>query len=178
MSLRGRQAGIRSRVAMDRYLIATIGGVQLAVSAETIEGLLTQEEGGSDGPLTVHGQVYAPMDLASRLGLSREADSPDTRVILLAQGAVRASVRVACVHGLVECERRHVLPLPYQFRGPERSWYVGLLPLGEGVSVVLHTQWLLDGTYAVAHPESVSQGHRQPLMSKAASLAIGGGPSC
>jgi len=163
---------------MDRYLVVTVGAMRVAVSAETVEGLLTLEESGSLGSLTVQGQVYAAVDLAIRLGLSPDEDGPDTRVILLAQGTARANVRVACVHGLVECDRRQVLPLPHQFRGEERGWYGGLLLLGEGVSVVLRTQWLLDGAEAVSSSGGVFQGHSQPLLSNAESLAIGKGVSC
>lgn len=178
MSLRGRQAGARSRVSMERYLVVTIGGMQVALSADAVEGLLTIAESGSDGNLAVQGHVYVPMDLASRLGLERDRDSPDTRVVLLAQGPVRASVRVAAVHGLVECERRQILPLPHQFRGAEREWYVGLLPLSVGMSVVLQTMWLLSGIKTAVSPGAVSYGHWQALMSQPVSPSMGGGPSC
>lgn len=178
MSLRGRQTGTGSQVSLERYLVVTIGGVQAALSAAAVEGLLTIAESGSDGNFTVQGHEYVPVDLARRLGLERDSDSPDVRVILLAQGPLRASVRVAAVHGLIECERRQILPLPHQFRGVERSWYVGLLSLGAGVSVVLQTSWLLDGVQPSSVPGNVFKGHHQAFMPSAASPAMGGRPSC
>lgn len=182
MSLRGRRAGTRAPVSMERYLVATVGAMRVAVSAETVEGLLTIDERGSLGSLTVQGQVYAAVDLASRLGFSPDEDGLDTRVVLLAKGTARASVRVACVHGLLECEQRQVLPLPHQFRGEERGWYGGLLLLNEGLCVVLRTQWLLEGakaaSSAISSLGSVSQGPSQPSLSNTVSLAIGRGMLC
>lgn len=176
MSLRGRRAGIRSPVSMDRYLVATVGTMQVSFSAEAVEGLLTIEECDAIGPLTVQGQVYAVVDVANRLGLSPAADGPEARVILLAQGNARASIRVASVHGLVECERRHVLPLPHQFRGEERGWYAGLMLLDEGVAVVLRTQWLLTEADTGLPSESEGQEHR--LLSNTGSPVAGRGLSC
>ena len=176
MSLRGRQAGARSQVSMDRYLIATIGGVQLAFPAEAVDGLLTLAESGAEGELTVQGHAYLPVDLGNRLGLARDEESVESRVILLAQGATRACVRVARVQGLMERERRQVLPLPHQFRGAERSWYVGLLPLGDGVSVVLRASWLFQGTTVLELSGSGPQ--RQPLLTNPEPVATGGRTSC
>lgn len=178
MSLRGQRAGTRSLVSMDRYLIATVGAMRIAVSAETVAGLLTIAESGSIEAPMVQGQLYAAVDLAARLGVVPEEDGPDTRVILLAQGTARASVRVASVHGLIECEGRRVLPLPRQFRGEERGWYGGLLLFGEGVAIVLQTQWLLGGAEALSSSGRVSQGYSQSLVSNTAAPAVGRGMSC
>jgi len=178
MSLRGQRADICSLVSMDRYLVATLGAMQVAFPAEPVEGILTIEESGSVGPPMVQGQVYPAVDLASRLSIPPDEDGQDTRVILLAQGAARASMRVTCVHGLVECEGRQVLPLPRQFRGEERGWYGGLLLFGEGVAIVLRTHWLLDGAEAISSLRRVSQGQSQSLLSNTAAPAAGRGMSC
>lgn len=177
MSLRGHRAETLSLVSMDRYLIATVGAMQVAFPADAVQGLLTLTESGAGGPLAVQGQVYEAVDLASRLGLSPGGDGPDTRVLLLAQGASRASVRVDRVHGLVEFERRQLLPLPRQFRGEERGWYAGMLLFDEGISVVLRTPWLLD------RAESASSGigcqvRPQPLLPNIAQPTLARGAVC
>lgn len=178
MSLRGHQAGVRPQESLDRYLIATLGGMWMAFSAETVDGLLTDAESGLEGVVTVQGQEYAPVDLAVRLGLDRDGGGPDARIVLLAQGAVRGSVRVARVQGLVECERRQVLPLPQQFRGAERDWYAGLLPLGDGVAAVLRTSWVLEAGEMAMAPGSAVQERRPPLPTDTVPAAMGGRGSC
>jgi hypothetical protein len=145
MSLRGHRLGSAAHVPIERFLIVGIDSQQFALSADLVQGLLTMEESGSVNTLTVQGQEYSSLDLGDRLGLAQADAGPETRMVLLAQAGIRACVRVDQVHGLVEVERTRVLPLPRQFRGEERNWYVGLILYGDGVAIGLHTRWLLSG---------------------------------
>lgn len=177
MSLRGHRIGAAAHVPMERYLIVEIGAQQFALTAELVQGLLTVEESGSVAILTVQGQEYPPLDLGGRLGLTQTCDRPETRTVLLAQAGIRACIRVDQVHGLVEVERTRVLPLPRQFRGDERNWYVGLVLYGEGVAVGLHSGWLLSGAMP-GHGLLLNQGQRLPLRLSDMSERMGKGIAC
>jgi chemotaxis signal transduction protein len=120
----------------------------LAFYADTVQGLLTCEEAGTTGLVTVHGVPYEPVDLADRLGLSSEKDGSDTRIVLISHGGLQGSIRVAQAHGLMELEQSQVLPLPRQFQGEEQNWYRGVILFEEGVALVLNPAWVLQGAGA------------------------------
>lgn len=143
MSLRGRHAGAISSAPTARFLVVTMGGTHFALHADRVQGLLTVEEAGSAGPLTVQGVAYAGMDLAKRLQLPADPDGPQTRVVLFSIGTARGHIRVAQVHGLKELEQFQVRPVPRHFQGDERTWYQGMLLFEEGVALVLNSAWLL-----------------------------------
>jgi hypothetical protein len=48
------------------------------------------------------------------------------------------------VQGLLEIHPSQVLPLPSQFRGPERRWYQGMILLAKSIALVLNSSWVLD----------------------------------
>ena len=127
-----------------RFLIVTVGGRYLALDAECIVGLLTLEETGNVDDPTIHGVVYSAITLTDRLGLSNDRSGTHTRIVLLSDRDARGNVRVAAVQGRLELQPSQVLPLPMQFRGPERHWYRGMILYDNRVALVLNTTWLLD----------------------------------
>ncbi len=84
-------------------------GQALAFYADTVQGLLTREEAGTTGSVTVQGVAYETVDLADRLALSSDKDGRDSRLVLFAHGGLQGSVRVPQVHGLIELEQSLVL---------------------------------------------------------------------
>lgn len=145
MSLRGHRIRSSDQVPTERFLMVTLDSRQFALSAELVQGLLTIEESDAVGTLTVQGQEYPSLDLASRLGIAQGGDGPETRTVLLAQAGIRACIRVDQVHGLVEVERARVLALPRHFCSDERNWYVGLILYGDGLALGLNSVWLMQG---------------------------------
>lgn len=144
MSLRGRHAGAGSIAPTVRFLVVSAGGTYLALHADRIQGLLTIEEAGAAGVLTVQGLVYSYVDLAGRLHRSVDPEGPDMRVILFSKGSTRGNIRVAKVHGLKELEQSQVLSLPGQFRGEEQRWYQGMILFEDSVALVLNPAWVLE----------------------------------
>jgi len=177
MSLRGGRIESAAHVPIDRFLIVGIDDRQFALPADLVRGLLTVQERDSVNRLAVHGQEYAALDLADRLGLVQVADGPETRMVLLAQAGIQVCIRADQVHGLVEVERTHVLPLPRQFRSEERHWYAGLILYGGGVAIGLHPRWLLSGVMQ-GYGEMLIQPQRVPLCLLDASGSMRKGIVC
>ncbi|MFO0698927.1 MAG: chemotaxis protein CheW [Nitrospira sp.] len=92
----------------------------------------------------VQGVSYRVIDLAVRLFLPGERLRERIDVVLLRHEQSRGSVRVQKVHGILEIQRSQVLPLPAQFRGPERRWYRGLILFNHSVALVLNTAWVFE----------------------------------
>jgi hypothetical protein len=154
--------------------LVTVGGRSLAFDADTVRGLLTDEEAGTTEPVTVQGVVYKTVDLAERLALSPDENGPDTRIVLLACGGLQGSIRVAQVRGLLEVDQFRVLPLPQQFQGEERDWYRGVILLEENVALVLNTAWVLQGAGADQGGSSLEWQERTPrLLAVRPDLAMG-----
>ncbi len=179
MSLRGhnRGEGAAAHVPTERYLIVSIDGQRFALSADLIQGLLTPEESRSGETFAVQGRDYAPLNLAARLGLAEAGDGPESRMVLVARAGIRACIRVAQVHGLVEFDRTRVLPLPCQFRGDERTWYSGLILFEDSVAVGLHADWLIEGV-AQAQGALTGRVQRPPQLAHIGFDGIKKGLTC
>ena len=148
MSLRGRHS--RAVLAPTvRFLLVTLGGSHFALHADRVQGLLTTDEAGSAGVLTVQGVIYSRINLAARLGLPDAVTTPEARIVLLSKGQAAGHLLVDLVHGLKELESSQVLPLPGQFQGEERRWYQGLILFSDTVAVILNPLWVLEGTEPV-----------------------------
>lgn len=143
MNVREPMTGIPSSTVTSQFLIVTLGGRYLALSAESICGLLTPEETGNAENQTVHGIVYGAINLADRLSVPNDQGGANTRVVLLSERGAHGSVRVTTVHGLLELQPSQVLPIPMQFRGPERHWYRGMILFAKSIALVLNTTWVL-----------------------------------
>lgn len=141
------------------FLITTIGERYLAFEAELVQGVLTNEEAGLllQDPI-VQGVTYRMLDLAVRLNLPSEGQWEKTSVVLLAEGKSRGSVRVQKVHGILEIHGSQVLPLPVQFRGPERHWYRGMILFDRSVALVVNTAWVFEAQIDAAESSTESQG--------------------
>lgn len=150
---------ISTSVSPPCFLITTIGGRYLAFEAELVHGVLTNEEVGFllQDPV-VQGITYRMIDLAARLHLPSERSWNKAGVVLLADGTCRWSVRVQKVHGMLEIHRSKVLPLPAQFRGPERRWYQGMILFDRSVVLVLNTAWVCENQVAGVESRTESQG--------------------
>ena len=144
MSVQAKKVEISSSASPPRLLIATIGGRYLAFDAESVQGVLTIEEAGYLHDPVAEGIVYRAVDLVARLSLLGDHDRDSTSVVLLAERGVRGSIRIEQVLGLLEIPQSHILPLPAQFRGPERQWYRGMILFERNVAVVLNTAWVLE----------------------------------
>lgn len=174
MSLRGRHARATSLAPTVRFLVVTVGGTHLALHADRVQGLLTVEEAASAESLTIQGVAYAGIDLATRFQLPADTDGPETRVVLLSNGAARGNIRVAQVHGLKELEQSQVLPLPRHFHGEEQMWYQGMVLFEESVAVVLNPAWLMQGCGA-GHASGIVERHGEFAQVLPARPALAGG---
>lgn len=144
MGVRESMTGTPSTASPSRFLIVTIGGRYLALDAESIGWLLTLEEAGNVEDPTIHGMVYRAINLTDRLSESNDQGGPNTRIVLLSERETRGSIRVTTVQGLLELQQSQVLPLPMQFRGPERHWYRGMILFANSIVLLLNTTWVLD----------------------------------
>lgn len=137
-----------SPVSPSRFLIATRGGRYLAFDAESVCGVMPCEASGNVEEPTIQGLTYGDVNLSDRLGLPNDHNGADTHVLLLSDRETRGSIRVTTVEGILELEPSQLLPLPMQFRGPERDWYRGIILFANSIAVVLHTRWVLNGQAA------------------------------
>jgi chemotaxis signal transduction protein len=144
LGVREPMTGTSSPASSSRFLIVTFGGRYLALDAESIEGVLTLEETGYVQDPTIQGIVYRAINLADRLSVSNDQGGVNCRVVLLSERESRGSIRVTTVQGLLELQQSQVLPLPQQFRGPERHWYQGMILFANSIALVLNTAWVLD----------------------------------
>ena len=142
--VREPMTGISSPASPSRFLIVLLGGRYLALDAESIQGVLTLEEVGSlDDPMT-NGLVYRAINLADRLKISNNQGTANSRIVLFSERGAHGSIRVTMVQGLLELHPSQVLPLPSQFRGPERRWYQGMILFAKSIALVLNSSWVLD----------------------------------
>jgi chemotaxis signal transduction protein len=144
LGAREPMTGISSPDSPSRFLIVILGGRYLALDAESIQGILTLEEVGYHGDPTIHGKVYRAINLADRLKISNDPGAANGRIVLLSERSARGSVRVTTVQGWLELHPSQVLPLPPQFRGPERHWYRGMILFADSIALSLNTTWLLN----------------------------------
>ena len=126
------------------FLVTTIGGRYFGFEAEYLLGVQTSENGESLQDPVVQGITYRVVDLAVRLNLATEGRWDRTQGVLLEDGRRRGCVSVQKVHGLLDVHLSQLLPLPAQFRGPERVWYRGMILFDHSVVLVLNTAWVLE----------------------------------
>ena len=142
--VREPMTGILSPSSPSRFLIVLLGGRYLALDAESIQGVLTLEEVGSlDDPM-INGLVYRAINLAERLKISNNQGTANSRIVLFSERGAHGSIRVTRVQGLLELHPSQVLPLPSQFRGPERHWYRGMILFEKSIALALNTTWVLN----------------------------------
>jgi len=97
-------------------LVVRLGGSYVALPADGVRGVLTQEEAGNEPAVTVAGTVYQPVDLAQRLSVAVNLSGLEMRTVLYSTGRSHGAICVEKLVGLTDVERKDCLPLPPQFQ--------------------------------------------------------------
>jgi hypothetical protein len=170
MSLRNNNNSINTFVEQASFLIVRLGVSYMALPAEGVRGVLTEEEAGNEQALTAGGTHYQPVDLAHRLSVSADLSGPDMRTVFYSNGRSQGAIRVAQVVGLTDVERKDCLPLPALFQRDERNWFAGMMLYQDHLVLILNPSWALGESGDVA-PASVGQTKQ---MAAARPASVGG----
>jgi chemotaxis signal transduction protein len=157
MSLRGHYHSTNLPVETARFLIIRLGDSYVALPAEGVRGVLTQEEAGKEQAVTSAGTIFQPLDLAQRLSLVAHLSGLEFRTVLYSTGRSHSAIGVEQVIGLTEVERKDCFPLPPQFQRDERNWFQGMMVYREQLVLILNPLWVL-GELADVVPALVEQG--------------------
>lgn len=144
MALRGYNPTAIATEPTVRFLITACGPCMLAFPAAWVRGILTLEEAGSGQAVSSAGATYPFTNLADRLRLPPSLESAGTRVILYGNGTCARAFTVDEVVELIDTDRRHVRPLPVQFKNGERTRLSGFLLYGNTVALIVNPLWLLE----------------------------------
>lgn len=156
MALRGSNTTTMTAEPAVRFLITACRPCVLAFPAAWVRGILTLEEAGSGQTVSSAGATYPLTDLADRLRLLPSLESADTRVILYGNGTCTRAFTVDEVVELIDIDRRHVRPLPVQFKNGERTRLSGLLLHRHTVALIVNPLWLLETDMKVDAFQSVA----------------------
>jgi chemotaxis signal transduction protein len=156
MSLRGRYNSTDMLVETASFLVVLLGGRYVALPADGVRGVLTQEESGHEEAVTAAGTIYQPVDLAQRLSVVADLSGLEVRTVLYSTGHSQGAIRVEQVVGLMDVKRNDCLPLPPQFQRDERNWVEGMLLYQDQLVLILNPSWAL-GELADVVPASVGQ---------------------
>ncbi|MGH7255455.1 MAG: chemotaxis protein CheW [Nitrospirales bacterium] len=133
-------AGTMAPVVHGRQVVVVVasGETWFALPADILRGIVRPEEAAArvGGPCPL-------IDLASRFHLPPSGLSTDSRVLLCGTTDVDQAVRVDQVVGLSDVEDLRIDPLPPQFSGAEREWFLGLFPFRDSIALVVNPDWLL-----------------------------------
>ena len=149
------------------FLVVRLGGSYLALPAEGVRGVLTQEEAGKEQAVTMAGTTYQPMDLAQRLSVVADLSGLEMRTVLYSNGRSQGAIRVEQVVGLTDVERKDCFPLPPQFQCDERNWFAGMMLYQDQLVLILNPSWVL-GELAGVAPASVGQAEQMIAATPAA----------
>jgi chemotaxis protein histidine kinase CheA len=152
------------------FLVVRLGGNYLALPADGVRGVLTQEEAGKEQAVTMAGTIYQPMELAQRLSVVADLSGLEMRTVLYSNGRSQGAIRVEQVVGLTDVERKDCFPLPPQFQCDERNWFAGMMLYQDQLVLILNPSWVL-GELAGVVPASVGLAEQ---MIAATPAAIGG----
>jgi hypothetical protein len=152
------------------FLVARLGGSYVALPADGVRGVLTQEEAGKEQAVTMAGTIYQPVDLAQRLSVVADLSGLEMRTVLYSNGRSQGAISVEQVVGLTGVERKDCFPLPPQFQCDERNWFAGMMLYQDHLVLILNPSWAL-GELAGVVPASVGQAEQ---MVPATPAAIGG----
>ena len=143
MGLRGHHNSTNLPVETASFLIVRLGNSFMALPAEGVRGVLTQEEAGTEQAVTSAGIIYHPVDLAERLSVVAHLSGVEFRRVLYSTGHSHSAIGVEQVVGLTDVERQDCLPLPIQFQGDERNWFQGMMLYGNELVLILNPLWVL-----------------------------------
>lgn len=152
------------------FLIVRLGVSYLALPANGVRGVLTQEEAGDEQAVTASGTIYQLVDLAQRLALVADLSGIEMRTVLYSTGHSHGAIRVEQVVGLTDVERKDCLPLPPQFQSDEQNWFGGMMFYQDQLVLLVNPSWAV-GELAEVIPAPVGQ---MELMVEATSAAVGG----
>lgn len=170
MSLRGRHNLADTLVETASFLVVRLGINYFALPATGVRGIFTQEEVGHEEAVTAAGTVYRPVDLARQLSVIANLSGLERRTVLYSTECSHGAICVEQVVGLMDIERKDCLPLPLQFQGDERNWFVGMLLHQDHLVLILNHSWVL-GELSVA--VSVPIGQAEQLI-EATPATVGG----
>ena len=170
MSLRGRHDSTNMLLETASFLVVRLGGSYVALPADGVRGVLSQEDAGNEQAVTAAGTVYRPVDLAQRLSVVANLSGLSMRTVLYSTGRSHGAIRVEQVVGLTDVERKDCLPLPPQFRREERTWFGGMMLYQDQLVMILNPSWVL-GESADVEPVSVGPTEQMVAATRA---AIGG----
>jgi chemotaxis signal transduction protein len=156
MSLRGHHNSTSTLVEKASFLIIRLGISYLALPADGVRGVLTQEEAGNEQSVTAVGTTYHLVDLAQRLSMVVDLSGLETRTVLYSNGYSQGAFRVGQVVGLTDVERKDCLPLPPQFQRDERNWFGGMMLYQDQLVLIVNPSWAL-GELAEVVPAPVGQ---------------------
>jgi hypothetical protein len=143
MSLRSRQNSTNMLAETASFLVVRLGVSYLALPADGVRGVLTQEEAGKEQAVTATGTIYQPVDLAQRLSVGADLSGLEMRTVLYSTGHSHGAILVEQVVGLTEVERKNCLPLPPQFQCDERTWFGGMMLYQDQLVLILNPSWAL-----------------------------------
>lgn len=143
MSLRGHHHSTNGLVETASFLVVRLGSSYVALPADGVRGVLTQEEAGSEEAVTAVGITYRPVDLAPRLSVVADLSGPEVRTVLYSNGHSFGAIRVEQVVGLTDVERKDCLPLPTQFQCDERNWFGGMMLYQDQLVLIVNPLWML-----------------------------------
>ena len=152
------------------FLVVRLGGSYLALPADGVRGVLTQEEAGKEQAVTMAGTIYQPVELAQRLSVVADLSGLEMRTVLYSNSRSQGAIRVEQVVGLTDVERKDCFPLPPQFQCDERNWFAGMMLYQDQLVLILNPSWVL-GELAGVVPASVGLAEQ---MIAATPAAIGG----
>lgn len=170
MSLRGHHNSRNLPVETVSFLIIRLGDSYMALPAEGVRGVLTQEEAGKEQAVTSTGTIYQPVDLAQRLSVVAHLSGLEFRTVLYSTGRSDSAIGVEQVVGLTDVERKNCLPLPAQFQRDERNWFQGMMLYQDHLVLILNPLWVLGES---ADEASVFGGQAEQMV-VATPTAIGG----
>ncbi|MDE3218487.1 MAG: hypothetical protein KGO23_03825, partial [Nitrospirota bacterium] len=94
MSLRGHHNSSNMLVETAGFLVVRLGASYLALPANGVRGVLTQEEAGDEQAVTASGTIYQLVDLAQRLALVADLSGIEMRTVLYSTGHSHGAIRV------------------------------------------------------------------------------------
>jgi hypothetical protein len=124
-------------------LIVALENTYVALPADGVRGVLTQEEVGKEQAVTTAGITYQPMDLAQRLSVVADVSGIESRTVLYSNGRSHGAIAVSQVLGLTDVARKDCLPLPAQFQREERNWFDGMMLYQDQLVLILNPLWAL-----------------------------------
>jgi hypothetical protein len=142
VSLGERPAQEGTGLGPQQVLVVVVGLTRIAFPASVVHSILQPGDLGESLVGATRGRTYPIRTLAEGYGLPHVPDSPETRIILCGRDDDRRGFKVDQVLGMTDVDVRKVRPLPPQFVGAERTWFVGLMFFQDTLALLANPEWL------------------------------------